>query len=75
MQPAHAVTRLLDDIRAGNDDAWSRLLPLVYEELRSIARHRLAQLRPGQTLASTDLVHEAYLKLFQATGGGWNSFR
>ncbi len=51
-------------------DGWQaaeELLPLVYDELRQLARARMARLRPGQTLTPTALVHEAYLRL---TGGG-----
>jgi RNA polymerase sigma factor (TIGR02999 family) len=57
------VTVLLDAIRAGDANASERLFPLVYEELRRIARARMAGLGPGQTLQATALVHEAYLKL------------
>ena len=47
------------------------LLPLVYDELRALARSRLAREAPGQTLQATALVHEAYLRLLG--GGDWNS--
>ena len=51
----------------GNENAVAaRLLPLVYNELRSLAKVRLARLGPGQTLSPTDLVHETYLRV--ATG-------
>ncbi|HEY3392739.1 MAG TPA: sigma-70 family RNA polymerase sigma factor [Lacipirellulaceae bacterium] len=59
----HEVTRILDALDAGDPQAASQLLPLVYEELRKLAAHRLAQERPGQTLQATALVHEAYLRL------------
>jgi RNA polymerase sigma factor (TIGR02999 family) len=58
-----AVTRLLDAAAAGDSAAAARLLPLVYEELRKLAAHRLAHEKPGQTLQATALVHEAYLRL------------
>jgi RNA polymerase sigma factor (TIGR02999 family) len=48
------------------------LLPLVYQELRSLARARLARERPGQTLQPTVLVHEAYLRLVGDADPGWN---
>jgi RNA polymerase sigma factor (TIGR02999 family) len=58
-----AVTQLLDAAAAGDPEAAAELLPLVYDELRKLAGHRLAQERPGQTLQPTALVHEAYLRL------------
>lgn len=57
------VTGLLASIAEGDARASSQLLPLVYEELRRLARSRLARERPGQTLTPTALVHEAYLRL------------
>jgi RNA polymerase sigma factor (TIGR02999 family) len=61
------VTRILSAAEAGDPHAAEQLLPLVYEELRQLARQRLAQEKPGQTLQATALVHEAYLRL---VGGG-----
>jgi RNA polymerase sigma factor (TIGR02999 family) len=57
------VTRILSAIEQGDPHAAADLLPLVYEELRRLARHNLAQEKPGQTLDATALVHEAYLRL------------
>jgi RNA polymerase sigma factor (TIGR02999 family) len=57
------VTHILWAIEQGEPQAAERLLPLVYDELRQLAAHRLAQERPGQTLQATALVHEAYLRL------------
>jgi RNA polymerase sigma factor (TIGR02999 family) len=57
------VTRILDAIQAGEPQAASELLPLVYAELRKLATAKLAQEKPGQTLDATALVHEAYLRL------------
>jgi RNA polymerase sigma factor (TIGR02999 family) len=57
------VTRLLDAAAGGDPRAAADLLPLVYDELRKLAAHRLAQEKPGQTLQPTALVHEAYLRL------------
>jgi RNA polymerase sigma factor (TIGR02999 family) len=48
-------------------------LPLIYDELRELARAKLAQEKPGQTLQATALVHEAYLKLMGSTNSSWNS--
>ena len=57
------VTRILHAIASGDAAAASQLLPLVYDELRQLAAHKLAQEAPGQTLEPTALVHEAYLRL------------
>lgn len=57
------VTRILSAARAGDPQAAAELLPLVYSELRQLARQKLAHERPGQTLDATALVHEAYLRL------------
>src|SRR6187455_2971747 len=57
------VTRILTAIQRGESPAAEKLLPLVYEELRRLAAHRLAHEKPGQTLQATALVHEAYLRL------------
>jgi RNA polymerase sigma factor (TIGR02999 family) len=61
-QPADA-NRILDVIQQGDRRAAADLLPLVYQELRELARRRLAREAPGQTLQATALVHEAYLRL------------
>jgi RNA polymerase sigma factor (TIGR02999 family) len=58
------VTRILSAIEKGDPHAAEQLLPLVYDELRKLAAHKLAQEKPGQTLDATALVHEAYLRLF-----------
>jgi len=57
------VTRILDQIQQGEPHAAEQLLSLVYDELRALAAHKLAQEKPGQTLQATALVHEAYLRL------------
>ncbi|HEU4628622.1 MAG TPA: ECF-type sigma factor [Gemmatimonadaceae bacterium] len=57
------TTQLLLDARAGDRAAFDRLFAHVYDALREIAHHRLARYRPGETLATTALVHEAYLRL------------
>jgi RNA polymerase sigma factor (TIGR02999 family) len=49
--------------KAGNQGALERLVPLVYQELREIARYQLQRERPGHTLQSAALVHEAYVRL------------
>ena len=57
------VTGLLQDWSDGDQGAMDKLSPLVYNELRRLARRYLRQERPGHTLQSTALVHEAYLRL------------
>ena len=54
---------MLAEIERGGPRRADELLPLVYEELRSLARVRMAQEMPGQTLQATSLVHEAFLRL------------
>src|SRR5262245_336411 len=57
------VTQILSRIESGDPTASEQLLPLVYNELRRLAAHRLAHEKAGQTLQATALVHEAYLRL------------
>jgi RNA polymerase sigma factor (TIGR02999 family) len=66
------VTRILDAIEQGDPKAAEELLPLVYDELRKLAAHKLAQERPGQTLQATALVHEAWLHLVREEDRKWN---
>jgi len=56
-------TRLLCQIDSGDQQAAADLLPLVYQELRNVAKAKMARERPGQTLQTTALVHEAFLRL------------
>src|SRR5262245_22834638 len=68
------VTRILSAIEQGDRQAAEQLLPLVYDELRKLAAHKMAQEKPGQTLEATALVHEAYLRLVDAEKAQhWNS--
>src|SRR6516225_8991933 len=68
------VTQILSAIEQGDPHAAEQLLPLVYEELRTLAAQRLAQEKPGQTLQATALVHEAYLRLVDVEKvQHWNS--
>lgn len=57
------VTHILTAIEQGDPQAADKLLPLVYEELRKLAAHRMANEAAGQTLQATALVHEAWLRL------------
>ena len=67
------VAQLLSALERGDPHAASRLLPLVYDELRRLAAQRMAQEQPGQTLQPTALVHEAYLRLVGQGDPGWQS--
>ena len=66
------VTQVLQAVGAGEEQAAEKLLPLVYEELRKLAAHKMANEAPGQTLQPTALVHEAWLRLAGTTPQGWN---
>ena len=63
MMSRGSVTQLLMRIKKGDDSALDELLPLVYDELRILARTHLANERPGHTLGATALVHEAFSRL------------
>jgi RNA polymerase sigma factor (TIGR02999 family) len=65
------VTRLLKTLREGERSALDDLFPLIYRELHALAHRQLAARRPGQTLNSTALVHEAYLKLVGQKDAAW----
>jgi RNA polymerase sigma factor (TIGR02999 family) len=66
------ATQVLHAITEGDPRAASQLLTLVYDELRTLAAHRLAHQTPGQTLQPTALVHEAYLRLVGGDAqGAW----
>lgn len=73
MPSASDITRLLGAIREGESGASASLLPLVYDELRKLAKHRMGQLPPGQTLQPTALVHEAYMRLVGTNEPSWDS--
>ena len=67
----HDVTRLLLAWRGGDTVAASQLMPLVYDELRRLARDYLRRERDGHTLQPTALVHEAYLRLVDDAQVQW----
>jgi RNA polymerase sigma factor (TIGR02999 family) len=66
------VTQLLQSASAGDPRAAADLLPLVYDELRRLASHRLASERDNHTLQPTALVHEAWLKISGDEQRAWN---
>jgi len=59
------ATRILDRVQQGDAKAAEELLPLVYDELRKLAAHKMANEAPGQTLQPTALDHEAWLRLVE----------
>ena len=71
--PTPSATELLLLLSQGNRAALNDLIPLVYEELRAIARRRLRHERAEHTLNTTALVHEAYLKLIELDRVQWQS--
>ena len=71
--PPDEVTQLLLDWNAGNNDALEKLMPLVYRELRRLAHQYLGKERVGHTLLTTDLVHEAYLRIVDQNRVRWQN--
>ena len=65
------TTQLLRAWASGDQDALEQLTPRVYDELRRIAGHFMQGERPGRTIQTTALVHEAYLKLIDVTNVDW----
>jgi RNA polymerase sigma factor (TIGR02999 family) len=66
------IEAAIADFREGRPNASERLLPLVYEHLRRLARSRMAHVPPGNTLQPTALVHEAYLRLAGSKDPRWD---
>ena len=69
--PDPSVTVLLQEVEAGQEGAFDRLLAGVYPELREMARGKLFDQRAGHTLSPTGLVHEAYLRLVRYQDAGF----
>ena len=65
------TTRILRDLSGGNREALNQLMPIVYRELRRLAKHYLRNERPDHTLQATALVHEAFLRLIDQTNVQW----
>ena len=63
MSAAHSVTQLLEQWNHGDREALDKLMPLIYEELRKMAKRYMSQQNPGHTLQTTALIHEAYLRM------------
>src|SRR5438270_13626561 len=69
----HDVTALLREWSDGNQQALTELLPVIYDELRRVAHQYLHREHPDQTLQTTALVHEAYLKLIDQRSVNWQN--
>jgi RNA polymerase sigma factor (TIGR02999 family) len=67
------IGAILDRVSTGQSAAAQELLPLVYEDLRKLAAHRIASMAPNQTLQATALVHEAWLRLVGADHRTWQN--
>jgi RNA polymerase sigma-70 factor (ECF subfamily) len=72
-QTPQNVTQLLIAWNGGNKDALDELLPIVYDELRRQAARYLRRERPGHTLQTTALIHEAYLRLIDQKSVQWQN--
>jgi len=67
------ITRLLRGLGAGDSSREAELFPLVYAELRALARSQVAREKRARTLQATELVHEAWLRVAGSSAGDWNS--
>ncbi len=72
-EAASDVTLLLAEMNSGNSEALSKLIPLLYNDLRRLAAHCLRGERAGHTLQPTALVHEAYFRLVDQSRAGWQN--
>jgi RNA polymerase sigma factor (TIGR02999 family) len=71
--PAIEITQLLQSWSHGDKAAIDKLMPLVYDELHSMARRYMSNEKPGHTLQATALVNEAYLRLVSASDANWQN--
>jgi len=72
-QNPHEVTQLLIAWSNGDKAALNKLMPLIYDELRQLARHYMSRERAGHTLQTTALVNEAYVRLVNRKGVHWQN--
>ncbi len=70
---SHQITLLLADWSKGDEFALEQLMPLVYEELRRMARRYMRRLPSGHTFQTTELIHEAYLKIAKSDERNWQN--
>ena len=73
MQDSREVTVLLRKWFEGSEDVEADLMPVLYRELRLIARRHMRKQRPGHTLQTTELVHEAFMKIASGNDQFWNN--
>ncbi len=73
MNNAQTITRMLHECRASDDPtaSFDALIPLVYDDLKQVARQQLRRLRPGQTINTTGLVNDSYAKLKASADLDW----
>jgi ECF sigma factor len=71
--PPNQITQLLVAWSKGDECAHEKLVPLVYEQLHRLAQRHMMRERPGQTLQTTALVHEAYMRLAGAGNLSWQN--
>ncbi len=67
------ITELLNEWSVGSDVALDELMPLIYDELRRMAKRYMSGQSKGHTFQTTDLIHEAYLKLAKSENQSWVS--
>lgn len=70
---SHQITQLLIDWSKGNEFALEQLIPLVYDELRQMAKRYMRRQPSGHTFQTTELIHEAYLKLAKSDEQNWQN--
>ncbi len=70
---SHQITQFLDELSHGNDIAFGELMPLVYDELRRMAKRYMRGQSAGHTFQTTELIHEAYLKLVDNKEKEWKN--
>jgi RNA polymerase sigma-70 factor, ECF subfamily len=70
---SHQISHLLVDWSKGNEFALEQLMPLVYEELRRMARRYMRQQPSGHTFQTTELIHETYLKIAKSDEQNWQN--
>ncbi|MBK9216850.1 MAG: sigma-70 family RNA polymerase sigma factor [Chloracidobacterium sp.] len=70
---SHEITLLLADWAKGDDQALEQLMPLIYDELRRMARNHMRRQPSGHTFQTTELIHEAYLKLAKQGEQNWQN--
>jgi RNA polymerase sigma factor (TIGR02999 family) len=73
IEKSAGATQLLIDLAGGDERALEQMTPVVYEELRRLARHYLRRERPGHTLQPTALVHEVYFRLIDQRRVDWRN--